>query len=72
MPALKLLQVQKYDLKTTNAQRINAESTFRILHGMSWGLNLVVFISTGVYLINLVNQHGENSQKLIIKEKIMY
>lgn len=69
MPALKQLQVQKYDLKTTNAQRLGAESSFRILHGMSWGMNVVVLISTGIYLINLSSLQNGGSQKLIIKTK---
>jgi hypothetical protein len=69
MPAMKQLQIQKYDLKTTNAQRLGAESSFRILHGMSWGVNAIVLVSTGIYLINLISIQNGSAQKLVIRTK---
>lgn len=70
MPPLKKFQLQKYDLKAPPTLREAASSSFKTLHLISYSLNLVVIVSTGLYFYNFTNHINE--QRLVIKDKIRY
>jgi hypothetical protein len=70
MPQMKQFHFQKYDLKYTPTQREAAANSFKALHGISWGINLIVVGGICVYFYFVANQPIE--QRFVIRNKIRY
>lgn len=70
MPQIKQLHIEKYDVRSGVARREAAASSFKILHGISWGLNLIVIAGTGAYFYILTNQAVEH--RLVLRDKFRY
>ncbi|MGC8743247.1 MAG: DUF4149 domain-containing protein [Verrucomicrobiia bacterium] len=69
-PQLKQFHFQKYDLKNTPTQREAAANSFKALHGISYGMNLLVVGGIGIYFYILIHQPVE--QRFVIRDKIRY
>ena len=60
-PTLQRLHVRMYDPTTPIVQRERVGESFRLWHGVSWGLNLVVLAGVTTYLLRATRM-GDNSR----------